>query len=557
MRNLKKEKHTIKILPDGRWFAAERGERLMEALAGNDILLQSRCGGKGLCGKCLVRITESSASGASSPDDSEARILGKEELQAGYRLACRVQILHDLSVEIPPASLLSPDTVPKAPLALPETVSLARPSTTGSAGRYGLAVDLGTTTIAVYLCDLASGGITGSLSIGNPQAMFGDDVLSRIGFAAQSKKNLLRLQKMAVGAMDRCAEAVCRSTHVDPGHIGSAVVVGNSIMIHIFAGVDPRSIGAYPYRPVFLEDRTFKAGSVGLAFNPSADIFTPPLISGFLGSDILAAALAVDLDHAACGTLLADIGTNGEAILKGREGLLAASCATGPAFEAATIRHGMQAVSGAIAAVSIDRVGDRVICSVIPQSSGADCLPSGICGSGVVSAVAELYRTGLLSGNGLLVNPTGSSLIRRDKAGLLEFELAGASQSQTQRPITLTQTDIRAVQLAKGALFTGMKMLCAEAGIASLERLLVAGAFGNFLDIKAALMIGMFPDLPEDCIAMVGNAAATGAALLLFKPELRDQARNLARSVKVLDLAARPDFQDLFLRSLAFPAWTS
>ncbi|HRS83827.1 MAG TPA: ASKHA domain-containing protein, partial [Smithellaceae bacterium] len=225
--------------------------------------------------------------------------------------------------------------------------------------------------------------------------------------------------------------------------------------------------------------------------------------------------------------------------------------------EAATIRHGMQAVSGAIAAVSIDRVGDRVICSVIPQSSGADCLPSGICGSGVVSAVAELYRTGLLSGNGLLVNPTGSSLIRRDKAGLLEFELAGASQSQTQRPITLTQTDIRAVQLAKGALFTGMKMLCAEAGITSLERLLVAGAFGNFLDIKAALMIGMFPDLPEDCIAMVGNAAATGAALLLFKPELRDQARNLARSVKVLDLAARPDFQDLFLRSLAFPAWTS
>lgn len=529
----------------------------MEALAGNGMMLRSGCGGKGLCGKCLVRIAESSAAGASSPDDSEVRILGEGELQAGYRLACRVEIIHDLSVEIPATSLLGPETVQKAPLILPEPVSFARLPTAGSAGRYGLAVDLGTTTIAVYLCDLDSGKIAGSLSVRNPQTMFGDDVLNRIGFAAQKTGNLLRLQKMAVGAIDWCITAVCRSTHIDPAHIGSAVVAGNSIMIHIFAGVDPRSIGVYPYRPVFVEDRTFKAGSVGLAFNPSADIFTLPLISGFLGSDIVAAALAADLDKSAYGTLLTDIGTNGEVILKGREGLLAASCATGPAFEAATIRHGMQAVSGAIAAVKIDRVGGRVICSVIHPASEADCLPSGICGSGVVSAVAELYRTGLVSGDGRLESPADSPLIRRDKTGMLEFELAPASQSQTGRAITLTQTDIRAVQLAKGALFTGMKMLLAEAGIASPKRLLVAGAFGNFIDKKAALTIGMFPDLPEDCIIMIGNAAGAGAALVLFQPDLRDRARNLARSAKVLDLAARPDFQDAFLRSLSFPALTS
>ncbi|PKN70455.1 MAG: hypothetical protein CVU52_09055 [Deltaproteobacteria bacterium HGW-Deltaproteobacteria-10] len=436
---------------------------------------------------------------------------------------------------------------------IPEPIHFGGLPAAGRAGRYGLAVDLGTTTIAVYLCDLVAGKVAGSIALKNPQAMFGDDVISRISFVAEKPENLIRLQKMAVRAIDWSTAAICRSAHINPAQINSAVVVGNSIMIHLFTGVNPSSMGFFPYTPMFVEEKTFPARAVGLHFNPSADIFTLPLISGFLGSDIIAAALATGMDKAADGTMLADIGTNGEVMLRSKNGLLATSCATGPAFEGATIRHGMQAVSGAIDAVTIDRRSGSVTCSVI-NTSEACCLPAGICGSGVVSAVAELYRAGLLSGNGRLNSNSGSPLISCDQTGVMVFELVAADKSQTGQAITLTQNDIRSVQLAKGALAAGMKMLCASAGLTVPQKIQVAGAFGNFIDKKAALTIGMLPDLPEECIIMTGNSAGAGAVLVLFNPELRNKARELARTAIVLDLAAQPEFQEVFLNSLSFPA---
>jgi uncharacterized 2Fe-2S/4Fe-4S cluster protein (DUF4445 family) len=489
----------------------------------------------------------------SFPDDAEVRALSKNALTARYRLACRVKALNDLSVEIPASSRLSPEVVPKGPLMLPEPIPFSALPAGDTTNRYGLAVDLGTTTIAVYLCDLVSGKVAGSLSVRNPQAMFGDDVISRISRVMENLENLGRLQKMAVQAIEWGATALCQSSQIDPGHIRCAVVVGNSTMIHLFAGVNPSSIGVFPYAPLFVEDKTFPAESVGFTFNPSAVILTLPLISGFLGSDIVAAALATKLDRAAAGTMLVDIGTNGEVMLQSKNGLYATSCATGPALEGATIRHGMQAVSGAIDAVKIDRQSGSVTCSVINNDSDSLSLPSGICGSGVVSAVAGLYRAGLLSREGRLKSNSGSPLIRYDKTGLMEFELVSADKSQSRQAITLTQKDIRAVQLAKGALFAGMKMLCAKAGLTAPKRLLVAGAFGNFIDKKAALTIGIFPDLPEENITMMGNGAGAGAVLALFNPELRDRARELARTVTVLDLASRPEFQEVFISSLSFP----
>ncbi len=542
----------IRILPDGNTFRADKSESLLEALTGKGILLRSECGGKGLCGKCLVRISDFSQKKISSADE-EVSIMGEDDRKAACRQACRVTLLNDLSVEIPAISLLSPEVVTKSPLFLPQPIPFCAQPAAGKAGSYGLAVDIGTTTIAVYLCDLVSGKVAGSIALRNPQAIFGDDVISRIGFAAEKSGNLTRLQKMAVQGIEWGITALCRSTHIDPAHIRSAVVVGNSTMIHLFTGVNPFSIGVFPYAPLFVEDKTFPAGSVGLQFNPSADIFTLPLISGFLGSDIVAAALATEMDRTAAGTMLVDIGTNGEVMLQSKNGLLATSCATGPAFEGATIRHGMQAVSGAIDAVKIDRRNGSVTCSVI-NNSAAFSLPAGICGSGVVSAIAELYRTGIVSGNGRLNDNSGSPLIRPDQTGMLEFTLVSADKSQTGQAITLTQKDIRAVQLAKGALFAGMKMLCAKAGLTAPIRLLVAGAFGNFIDKKAALTIGMFPALPEECITMTGNGAGAGAVLVLFNPELREKARELARTAIVLDLAAQKEFQEVFLSSLSFPA---
>ena len=553
MQNSNTEKYTISILPDGKPIRVGKEESLLEALTGNGILLRSDCGGKGLCGKCLVRISESSLKSVSTPEDAEAQILGQKDLKAGYRLACMVKALSDLSVEIPDNSLLSPEVFQKAPMILLKPIPFLALPVAGSANRYGLAIDLGTTTIAVYLCDLVFGKVAGSISVRNPQTMFGDDVISRIGIVAENSGNLIRFQNMAVQAIEWGVAALCRSSNIDPEHIRSAVVVGSSTMIHLFAGVNPSSIGVFPYAPPFVDDKTFKAGSVGFEFNPSAEILTLPLISGFLGSDIVAAALATEMDKAAAGTMLVDIGTNGEVMLKSENGLFATSCATGPAFEGAAIRYGMHAASGAIDAVKIDRKNAAVTYSVICKNPNAVCLPAGICGSGVVSAVAELYRIGLVSSNGRLQSNSGLPLIRENETGMLEFELVSAEKSETRKAITLTQKDIRAVQLAKGALLAGMTMLCAAAGLAAPKKLLVAGAFGANINKKDALTIGMFPDLPEDNLTGVGNAAGAGAVLALFNPALRDKAKELARSVTVIDLAILPEFQKIFLDSLSFP----
>jgi len=539
-------------LPDGKSFQAGKGESLLEVLTGNGILLKSGCGGKGLCGKCLVRIPEHSSDSISLREDSEVRILGEKDLQAGYRLACRVKISGDLSVEIPDKSLLGPEVVQKCPILLPEHMYSAAPSA-NRADSYGLAIDLGTTTIAVYLCNLVSEKVIGSISVKNPQAMFGDDVISRISVVAENAEKLPRLQEMAVKAVEWCVISLCRSIHIDPGQIRSAVVAGNSTMIHIFTGENPSSIGIYPYKPLFVNNKNFRAEDVGFEFNPSADIFTLPLISGFLGSDIVAAAIATGVETAPAGTMLVDIGTNGEVILTGKKGLFATSCATGPAFEGATIRHGMHAVSGAIDAVKIDRLNGGVSCSVIHGSRNTTPLASGICGSGVVSAVAELYRAGFLSRYGRLNTSSGSPRIRRDRNGVLEFELVSADKSDTRQAITLTQNDIRKVQLAKGALLAGMKMLCETAGLTLPKKLLVAGAFGTYIDKKDARTIGMFPDLPEENIVVVGNGAGAGAVLALFNPDLRGRATELARAATVLDLATLPEFQKIFLSSLSFP----
>ncbi|MBW2179488.1 MAG: DUF4445 domain-containing protein [Deltaproteobacteria bacterium] len=550
---MKEGKCVIRILPEGKSIQADEGQLLIEALVGAGMILRFDCGGNGRCGKCQVRIPELSSESFSPPTDAECRMLGEKNLSDGYRLACQATVLNDLEVNIPESSLLSPEVSGKGPLLLPDDMVSTAPSRLESA-HYGLAVDLGTTTIAVYICDLDSGKVAGSISVRNPQAMFGDDVMSRISAVADHSKNLARLQKVVVKAIEWSVASLCRSMRIDdPENIKTAVVVGNSTMIHIFVGEDPSPIGAFPYTPRFIEEKMFKAEEIGFSFNPSAEIFTLPLISGYLGSDIVAAALAAELGKCVAGAMLVDIGTNGEVMLLGENGLWATSCATGPAFEGAAIRHGMQAVSGAIDAVDIERKSGRATCSVIQPDGHTHKQPSGICGSGVISAVAELYRKGFLSSDGRFNTDSGSNSFRHDEDGLLEFDLVPAQSSQTGNPITITQKDIRAIQLAKGALITGMELLCAETGLTVPKQLMIAGAFGTFIDAKDANTVGMFPDLNKDSVRSVGNAAGAGAVLSLLDPSLRSTARELARSTTVLDLASTPDFEKTFIKALAFP----
>jgi uncharacterized 2Fe-2S/4Fe-4S cluster protein (DUF4445 family) len=537
----------------GRSIRAPAGLTVMEALAAAAILLRSDCGGRGRCGKCRVATAPPDRGALSAPDESEVKALGAEQLAGGLRLACRAAVLRDVALEVPADSLLSAEVVQKGLPLLPARLAAAEVGAgRGRAPEFGIAVDLGTTTVAVYLCDRANNLILGSTSARNPQALFGDDVISRISAVREDAAVLPRLQTMAARAVDWAVAALCRRLGIDPQAVGTATLVGNSTMVHLLLGEDPSSIGVFPYAPKFVEARERTAAAVGLSFNPAARLRTLPLISGYLGADILSAALAADLTREAPGTLLVDVGTNGEIFLATESGLAAASCATGPAFEGAAIRHGMQATSGAIDAVRFDPRRSGLDYTVIRRNAGPAPRASGICGSGVISAVAELLRAGVISKSGRF-EPAGSSpFLRRGENGAAEFEIVPAEASGAGRPITLTQADIRAVQLAKGALRTGIELLCREQGLPAPTKILLAGAFGSYIRKADALAIGMFPPIAPENIATIGNAAGAGAVLALFDESVFASAGEMAQATRVLDLASHPDFQETFIRSLSF-----
>ena len=523
---------------------------LLEVLIGVGIFLRSDCGGKGRCGKCLVKLLGTSDPDMLPPEDKERQMLRDINQNSGYRLACQLRISGNLTIEIPEISLLNPEVGQKGPILLPEPIT-ASVSFRSTHPYFGLAIDLGTTTIAVYLCDLNRGKVIATTSVGNPQAIFGDDVMSRISAVKRNPGLLKRLQQLAIKAIEWSIIALCQSEKLDPGKITCCTVVGNSTMIHLFVGESPLTIGTFPYTPLFVEDRTFKAENIGFNFNPDAEIYTLPLISGFLGSDIIAAALSTELHKKEDGTMLVDVGTNGEVMLVNKKGLWATSCATGPAFEGATIQHGMRAVSGAIDGIEIDQKSGEIICSIIQKEHVPIKKPSGICGTGVISAVAEFYRAGLVTKDGRFIKRPDSPHIHSDENGQLECVLVPSEKTQAQRAITLTQKDIRAIQLAKGALMAGMELLCEKAGISCPDKLLVAGAFGTYINKKDAQTIRLFPRIAEDNVNVIGNAAGAGAILSLFDPTLRTIAREMAQNTQVLDLATLPEFQEKFMKSLS------
>lgn len=547
------DRYTLRLGSENLVIQAEAGQTVLEALIAAGIFLRADCGGKGTCGKCRVKILSALAGGESVPDESEIKVLGQTDLAAGLRLACRLKVWQNLSLIIPETSRLSAEVARKGLPMLFDKLSRLQSGHTGSPDSYGVAVDLGTTTVAVYLCHLRSAAVTASTSARNPQTLFGDDVMSRIGAIRLDPGLLARQQKMAVSAIEWGIGTLCRSTRIDPAKITAMTVVGNSTMVHIFAGEDPSSIGVFPYQPRFLEEKHLRAGSVGFRFNPDCRIRTLPLITGFIGADIVAAALAADLSHCKPGTMLVDVGTNGEIMYLGPDGLSATSCATGPAFEGAAISHGMHAVSGAIDAVKIDPISGNAVCSIIQNNPARPKKAAGLCGTGVISTAAELYRAGLILKDGAFDRNAKTAHLRRGDNGSPEYVLVPAEKTQDGRPITFTQKDVRAIQLAKGALRTGIDLLCREAGTTIPSKILVAGAFGSYINSRDAMKIGMFPGISTDLIEVVGNAAGAGAILALFDENAAGRAAELSRITKVLDLSSHPDFQETFINSLYFP----
>lgn len=509
----------------------------MASLVDNSIFLRSDCGGKGICGKCTVDIL-------------------REQHENDRLNSCTFKIDEDISIEIPESSLLSTHIIQKAPATLPASfVNLYKDVSADKPGKFGVAVDLGTTTIALYLCNMTHGEVAGSLSLKNPQALYGDDIMSRIAAVAEKKNNLAYLQKLVVSTIEWGCGKLAAANELSVKQLVKMQVVGNPAMIHFFLGVDPAPIGVAPYASAFTEARCTFCGELGFE-HLSLQVNTLPQVSGFIGGDILAAALAADIASLPEGTLIADIGTNGEIVYKSGNGLYATSCATGPAFEGASITCGMQAIPGAIDKVIIGNRYSLPEISVIQRSVGDKSpLPAGLCGSGAVSGVVELYRTGIVEASGAFVKDTGiTPLVDRDGIGR-SYCLSHSSKEKRRREIGISQTDIRSIQLGKAALITGIESLLKEDGMTLPTRIIVAGAFGSYLDTNDMITLGMLPKVESKIIINGGNLAGAGAVMALCNDLFLQRIEEIASKIKVVDLALNPEFQKIFVKNLSFPKY--
>jgi uncharacterized 2Fe-2S/4Fe-4S cluster protein (DUF4445 family) len=420
---------------------------------------------------------------------------------------------------------------------------------------YGVAIDIGTTSIVVFLCDLARGRIVAMRTAGNPQAIYGEDVISRMTHIQQDVGALRDMRRLVVDELNRLIDEAANEAGVALGDIVDAVAVGNPTMQHILLGVNPEPLGRGPYLPVWADGVEVAASEIGLAVLPRAHVYVFPSIAGYIGGDTLAALLTRGAEFYRGTHLLIDVGTNGEVVLAHDGELLATSCATGPVYEGAHIRCGVRAVPGAIERVWVESSG-KIRHAAIKESDGkGDPRPVGLCGSGVISSVSAFVASGLVGEDGALAASESHQRLRGSAHGRAqEIVLVGAPFSRTGRDIVLTQHDVRSVQLGKSALRAGIEILLAERGVADVDRIHLAGTFGNHLEPEDILRIGLVPPTPVERVRSIGNAAGDGARMALFNRSHRRRASRLARRVRVLELSMRDDFQDLFVAHTALAA---
>jgi uncharacterized 2Fe-2S/4Fe-4S cluster protein (DUF4445 family) len=421
------------------------------------------------------------------------------------------------------------------------------------AAAFGLAFDIGTTTVVGYLVDLPTGTVAATTTGLNPQAAFGGDLMSRIAFAQEGPSNVRRLHTRIIQLVNGQIEEACDKIGADRDRVYKVVVVGNTVMHHLFLGIDPTHVGHAPYAPSVRRGMRVAAHEVGLRLPSPTPVFLLPIVAGFVGADALAMVLSTRLYASREPRIAVDIGTNGEMVIASPDGLLACSAPAGPALEGAQLQCGMRAAHGAIDQVRIDRtVHYHVI------GSGQ---PHGVCGSGVLDTIAGLLDAGLLDPSGRLhPDPPAAApddLRRRIITlpdGLTAFVLAREAKTATGKAVVLTQADIRQVQLAKGAIRGGIAMLqrLTRTPDEDLAELMLAGGFGNYLNVGSAIRLGLIPRLRPDRVSYVGNAAGLGAQLALVSETERRRADELAGGIRHVSLATHPDFQDVFLRALSF-----
>ncbi len=593
---------------------ANSDETIFHAARRNGLRIVGACGGRGTCGTCVIRVTEGRIDHVHSApperlEDAYTNSPDTERPSHGRRKwlrACQLRVRSDCNIEVAPRSLapvvradidmadsgigelLDPAvsacdlSMPAATLTdcLSDADRIARAMTLSSvpidlgaaqtlptvlrdsekdgtwtvrvhwrgaeAIRFspigsrslGLAVDLGTTNVAAFLLDLETGQRIAGLGIENPQTAWGADLISRINHAIRSPQALAELRAAAVAAINGLAHDLCRDIGASTQDIVDAAICGNTAMHHLLLGLPVRQLGRAPFVAATRQAMDLKARDLGLVLCPGAWIHLAPSVGGFVGGDHVTALLATEQRWQGCGTsLVMDIGTNTEISLIHQGRIVSASCPSGPALEGGHISCGMRAADGAIERVSVE--AGRLEVSTI---GGRDAV--GLCGSGVLDALSALRRLGILSARGR---------IAEGHEDVVEHE--GVRAARLAPGVHFSQHDVRAVQLAKAAIRAGTEMLLREQGIAEqqIERFIVAGAFGAYIDIGSGIDIGLFPNMHEDRFEQVGNAAGLGIRRLLASGNARRRAAEIAATCQYIELSTRSEFQQCFLQHIAFP----
>ena len=605
------KQYKLKFLPLNREVTVLAGTTVMQAGESAGVTMEAPCGGHGTCGKCLVRCYGLS----SEPTAAEKERIKPELLAEGWRLACRTIVNEDMVVEVPdqaggrvikgtlsgakidweiepalikehlqidPPSLsdqradwervqdLLPVRQTKVDLALlknlprllrqsfdltgvtyrGEIIALEAGDTTGYA--YGCAVDIGTTTVVCSLHDLLTGRQLAVASAFNPQRAYGADVLARIDFSLK-ENNLEKLQVLIVDQINSLIEEVSAQAGIAREKIYVLSVVGNTTMQHLFLGLSPKHIAVPPFVGVLYAGLSFAAGELGIRINPSGKVTVLPHVAGYVGADIVAGVLATSLYREERPSLLIDVGTNAEIVLASQGSLYACSAAAGPAFEGANISCGMRAGTGAIDRVRLDEGNLKY--TVIGQTAA-----KGLCGSGLIDVIAELLRVGLIDSTGrLLTREEAEEVVGSALAGRLREEADGnqfvLAEERGVPKVSLTQGDIRQVQLAKAAILAGIRILTKEMGISleDIQRIYLAGSFGNVLNKANARTVGLIPPtVALEKVEYAGNSAHVGAQMNLLRSDTENLAREVVGKIKYVELSDRMDFTEEFTEAMFF-----
>ncbi len=622
--------------PSGRRGRFAKNTTVLEAARELGVDLDSVCGGRGICGRCQIELSEGSFAkhGIESRHDHlssftrvEADYAREQSLADNRRLGCSSRILGDVVIDIPPDSQVHRQVVRKRaevhdmdvnPLVRLCFIEVAEPNMHDPSGDVrrvreaiefewgltdlaidltvveelqtilrlgkwkvtvavydghdiiaiwpgfkdrvlGLAVDVGSTTIAAHLCDLASGDVLASSGMMNPQIRFGEDLMSRVSYVMMHPDGVVQMTDAVRSAICTLVDEVCLEAQVDALDILDSTFVGNPVMHHLLLGLSPVELGVAPFALATDESVRLQASELDLSFHPGARAYTLPCIAGHVGADAAAMVLSEAPYLRDEVTLLVDIGTNAEIILGNRARLLAASSPTGPAFEGAQISCGQRAAPGAIERVRINPetlesrfkvIGSEMWSDEIGfETSIANIGVTGICGSGIIEVVAEMFLVGLVQANGVI----DGQLASRSSRVVADARTWAYVLHRGDQEIRVTQNDIRAIQLAKAALYAGIQLLMEHLGVSAVDRIRLAGAFGAHIDVKYAMVLGLIPDCTLEHVTAAGNAAGTGARIALLDRNARQEIEREVRRIEKIETAIEPRFQEHFVAAMEIP----